>query len=63
MIKLDVDDYCQSCPDFEAEIEKYTYGYTNEVKATNTTIRCKHGDRCRVMIRRLKEELEAIEND
>ena len=52
MIKLDVDDYCQSCPDFEAEIEKYTYGHINEVNATNTTIRCKHGDRCRVMIRR-----------
>ena len=63
MIKLDVADYCQSCPDFEADIEKLEYGYLNEVKSVNTTIRCINRNHCRNLVRRLKEELEVTEND
>ena len=63
MIKLDVADYCQSCPDFEADIEKYVYGYTNDVKAVNTTIRCENSDRCRNMAKYLREKLEGEEHD
>ena len=63
MIKLDVNDYCQSCPDFEAAVEKFEYGYLNEVKSVNTTIRCENRDRCRNLVRHLKEELEVTERD
>ena len=62
MIKLDVADYCQSCPDFIADVEKFEYGSLNEIKI-NTTIRCENSDRCRNLVRRLKEELEVTEND
>lgn len=63
MIKLVVDDYCQSCPDFIADVKKLEYGCLNEVKSVNTTIRCENGDRCRKLVRHLKEELEVIENE
>lgn len=63
MIKLDVDDYCQSCPDFEADVEKFEYGCLNEVKSVYTTIRCENSDRCRNLVKHLKEELEVTEND
>ena len=62
MIKLDVADYCQSCPDFIADVEKFEYGSLNEIKI-NTTIRCENSDRCRNLVRHLKEELEVTEND
>ena len=63
MIKLDVDDYCQSCPDFIADVEKFEYGSLNEVKSVNTTIRCENSDRCRNLVRHLKEELKGEEHD
>ena len=62
MIKLDVADYCQSCPDFIADVEKFEYGSLNEIKSV-TTIRCENSDRCRNLVRHLKEELEVTEND
>lgn len=62
MIKLDIADYCQSCPDFIADVEKFEYGSLNEIKI-NTTIRCENSDRCRNLVRRLKEKLEVTEND
>ena len=62
MIKLDVADYCQSCPDFIADVEKFEYGSLNEIKI-NTTIRCENSDRCRNLVRRLKEKLEGEEDD
>ena len=63
MIKLDIDDYCQSCPDFIADVEKFEYGSLNEAKSVNTTIRCMNRDRCRNLVRRLKEESEGEEDD
>ena len=63
MIKLVVDDYCQSCPDFIADVEKLEYGYDTGIKVINTTIRCMNRNRCRNLVRHLKEELEVTEND
>ena len=63
MIKLDVDDYCQSCPDFIADVEKFKYGCLNEIISVHTTIRCENSDRCRNMVKYLKEELEGEEHD
>ena len=63
MIKLDVANYCQSCPDFEADVEKFKYGCLNEVKSVYTTIRCENSDRCRNLVRHLKEESGVTEHD
>ena len=62
MIKLDVADYCQSWPDFIADVEKFEYGSLNEIK-TVTTIRCENSDRCQNLVRRLKEKLEVTEDE
>lgn len=51
MIKLDVQDYCQECPFFEAEVKG---GATELVSTTgehilfpgDTTITCKNAERC-----------------
>ena len=63
MIKLEVADYCQSCPDFIADVEKFEYGSLSNVNAVHTTIRCMNRDRCQNLVRRLKEELEVTENE
>ena len=63
MIELVVDDYCQSCPDFIADVEKLEYGYYNGIKAVNTIVRCMNRDRCQNMVKYLKEELEVTENE
>ena len=63
MIKLDVADYCQSCPDFIADVEKFEYGSLSNVNAVHTTIRCMNRDRCRNLVRHLKEESEVTENE
>ncbi len=41
MIKLDVDDYCQNCGNFEAEITTIEKGYTWQEKSYDTIITCK----------------------
>ena len=54
-IKLDVDPWCQNCPDFEAKVEKkeetYFCNYEDICKTVsqclaNTTITCVNRDRC-----------------
>jgi hypothetical protein len=44
-IKLNVEEYCQNCPEFEADIEKchYTWGWND------TFIYCKHKERCEIV--------------
>ena len=40
MINLKIEDYCQECPDFEAEVEKITF---SDLPVKNDTlIRCKN---------------------
>lgn len=60
MIKLTVEDYCQNCPLFEAEVEKLTaYGSTCERHAEGfayTVIRCEHAERCAAIAGRLRKE-------
>lgn len=64
MIKLEVKDYCQSCPGFEASITK------NEIfheisGGHDTIIRCKFRGRCESMVRYLKKcaELDSKEEN
>lgn len=62
MIKLVVQPYCHSCPDFEPHAEKpiLLYDSSGDLYDTlgDTVIFCKHRDRCRRMMEHLKAELE-----
>lgn len=54
MIRLEVEDYCQNCPDFEAKVDS-TSLHANDKEVVNYhIIRCKHARRCE----RMKEYLE-----
>lgn len=50
MIELRVEDYCQRCPDFEAEVFK-NYGG----RISYTVVCCKYAKRCEQMAERLKK--------
>ncbi len=57
MIKLEVKDYCQSCPGFEANITKNDV-YHEISSGHDTIIRCKYRTRCESMVRYLRKEQE-----
>lgn len=57
MIKLEVKDYCQSCPGFEALITKNEI-FHEVCAGHDTIIRCKYRNRCESMVRYLKKEQE-----
>ena len=50
MINLEVKDYCQNCPHFEADTDTCTTaGYCDDIgllSLTDHTIRCKHREAC-----------------
>lgn len=51
MITLDIDDYCNNCNEFDADVEKdmvvlSNIQKTNQTCKCNTTITCKHRLRC-----------------
>ena len=52
MIKLDVQDYCHRCPDFEAEVTGgpssvyNTEGECGEIFMADTVIRCTRAEKC-----------------
>ena len=63
MIKLEVQDYCQDCPYFEADIaypiEHTIYNSVTGREETvfvnkDITIRCKHRNHCANLVRKLK---------
>lgn len=66
VIKLDVDEWCKDCPEFEPDVEKDTE--TNEyfdfydrigtirMTRTDTTITCKHRLRCQSMVDYLRSK-------
>lgn len=59
MIKLVVEPYCHSCPDFEVYVEKPTAYYANFgecITIGDTVIFCEHRDRCRRMMDYLKSK-------
>lgn len=57
MIKLEIEKYCERCSEFEPDVEKtnykdmqlvdYTMNERRYITVCDTTIRCKHRDRCR----------------
>lgn len=48
MIKLDVEDYCDTCPDFEPTAEKIVYQTVEDskIKSCDTVVSCKLKERC-----------------
>lgn len=48
MIELVVEDYCQNCSDFEAKVDKISFGDFNMNNARfDTIIQCANYERCR----------------
>lgn len=65
MITLDVKPYCQSCLDFEPDVEKPEKLYAEsmdgeeiELILSNTVIRCKYRKRCEAIKRYLDKQKE-----
>ena len=58
MIKLDVKDYCQTCTEFEPDVESPCKSYANNrpfaAAVTDTIIKCQNREKCE----RLKQHLE-----
>ena len=47
MIKLEVEEYCDNCPEFDTHVEKETLfaGYSKKYYCTYIT--CEHKDKCK----------------
>lgn len=57
MIELVIEDYCQNCNMFEADVDRIR-GYSDGRKIyTDTTISCKNKDLCNNMKNYLKKEI------
>lgn len=58
MIKLEVDEYCDSCLEFDAHVEKEILfdGYSK--KYSNTNITCKHKDKCKYLKDMIEKEIK-----
>ena len=46
MIKLEVEEYCDDCPEFDAHIEKAVLFDGCSKEYCNTNITCEHKDKC-----------------
>lgn len=46
MIQLDVQDYCQECPEFKPGLEKNTMFADNAVVLTRSIVRCVYQNQC-----------------
>ena len=60
MIKLEVEKYCENCPEFEADVDKTSYISSSmqsiHESFCNTVITCEHRERCRVIMDYLSKE-------
>lgn len=62
MINLDIERYCENCPDFEPNVDKETLrvedfgSYYPEPFRHETVITCKYRDRCHEIYERAKDE-------
>lgn len=59
MITLEVEEYCQNCPDFEADVKK-THAFAigkgmREETANETVVRCEHSVKCYTMMNYLRK--------
>lgn len=58
MIKLNIEEYCHNCPDFEVSVDK-THAYCAEYALDwfTTEITCKHRSRCKEIKSYLEKEI------
>lgn len=67
MINLKVEDYCQNCPDFEADVDKEKL-YQHDlfefepIMISETVVTCTRAHRCANLVRYLKKEIEKNAN-
>lgn len=47
MIKLLIEDYCDKCPDFEADVDKEPLFKDSVIIDMCTTITCEHAAKCK----------------
>ena len=64
-IKLDVQPYCEDCTIFEADVERPTklYGNNMPLHQTDTVVRCSRRNLCAGLKRHLEKELLKGENN
>jgi len=47
MITLNIQKYCDNCPEFEPDVfKRTTHTFDDALTQTDTVISCKHQDRC-----------------
>ena len=63
MIKLEVEDYCQKCSEFEPQIDKYTISTINSFETVDTFIYCEHRNRCKRIKEFIEDNKENINNE
>lgn len=58
MIKIEVENYCHPCIEFEADVEVPIAYYASGkiVEQTDTIVRCKHRRRCENIVNFIKED-------
>ena len=54
MINVELKEYCEGCPNFEAKILQLFFDHK-----ANYLIRCEHADKCRQMYMHVKHEMES----
>lgn len=66
MIKLEVEDYCQNCPEFEAEVKKshaIAIGRGLKEEPVNETIvKCERSAQCEAIMKYVRETLWTMKN-
>ena len=65
-IKLNVEEYCQDCLDFEADVTKPTRMYADDDVVRSyrrIVVRCKYRKRCANQIRYLEQKLKGEQKD
>lgn len=60
MIELKINDYCQDCPEFDADIDEY---FRMDGGAKHTLISCKHEKKCLSIKTHLETVLRKEQNN
>ena len=59
MIKLELEPYCQNCPNFEPDTEILTIqDYDSDPIRYDTFIKCENANKCKNMMRYLQNEVK-----
>ena len=61
MIKIEVEDYCHNCLDFQADVTKPERMYHEDIEVVqigDTVVRCEYRKRCAGIERHLKQHMK-----